>query len=377
MRVVWLILSAGMLSRPILNWRSACPRHGAAKVWHPTFVVVVAVLFLAGIAISYFLGGQGTFQPGVDVSGRTVAAVPVHINALQDRDAAIRKKAATSLWLIGPEAIEATPALLVVLEDPDDGVRQAAARALGHCCPGTPAVIAGLVAVLKDKHAEVRAAAAGAFAEIWAAEKTSGDRTLVPKLQFGNEGSAERAAGPPDGTAEIRGLTEVLNDPDPRVRREAARALTEAGPLAATAAERLAHLAGGDVDRDVRLQAVLALGNTGPAAAEVAVPALVGVLRNDSRDGIRGNAGWALGRIHAQAETVIPALVEAFIREEMNDTRGMIAMGLAGYGSATRAAIPLLQAAATDPKVQENRDLVQSIRRIIQEIETRVPVRNE
>jgi HEAT repeat protein len=335
------------------------------------FVVVVAVLLIAGIAISCFLGVQGTFQPGVDVSGRTVAAVPLHIEALQDRDAAIRKKAATSLWLIGPEASAATPALLVALLDPDDGVRQAAARALGRSSSGTPAAIAGLVAALKDKNAEVRAAAAGAFAEIWVAEQSSGARTLVPKLEFGNEGS-ERAVGPPGRTAEIGPLTEVLNDPDPRVRREAAKALAEAGPLAAPAAERLAHLAGGDVNRDVRLQAVLALGNTGPGA-RVAVPALLGVLRNDSRDGIRGNAGWALGKIRAQAETVIPALVEAFIREEMNDTRGMIAMGLAGYTRATRAAIPLLQAAASDPKVQENRDLLQSIQRIIQEIETHVP----
>src|SRR5947209_440434 len=94
------------------------------------FVVAVAVLLAAGIILGYFLAGQGTFQPGVDVSSRTAAAVPLHIDALQARDAAIRKKAATSLWLIGSEAKEATPALLVALEDPDAGVRQAAAKAL-------------------------------------------------------------------------------------------------------------------------------------------------------------------------------------------------------------------------------------------------------
>src|SRR6516225_9907291 len=99
--------------------------------------IVILVLLTAGIALSYFLAGQGTFQPGVDVSGRTVAAVPIHINALQDQDAAVRKKAVTSLWLIGPEASVATPALLVALEDPDDGVRQAAAKALGRTSPGT------------------------------------------------------------------------------------------------------------------------------------------------------------------------------------------------------------------------------------------------
>src|SRR5438270_11888480 len=126
------------------------------KAWHPAFLVIVAVLVIAGIAIGYFLGPQRTFQPGVDVSSRTVAAVPLHIDALQSRDAAIRKKAATSLWLIGPEASAATPALLVALADPDEGVRQAAARALGRCSSGTPAAIPGLVTALKDKHAEVR-----------------------------------------------------------------------------------------------------------------------------------------------------------------------------------------------------------------------------
>src|SRR5439155_19648018 len=109
-----------------------------------------------------------------------VTAVPLHIDALQDSDVAIRKKAATSLWLIGPEASQATPALLLALHDPDDGVRQAAARALGRCSPGTPAALAGLVTALKDKHAEVRAAAAGAFAEMWVAEKSSGERVILP-----------------------------------------------------------------------------------------------------------------------------------------------------------------------------------------------------
>ena len=35
------------------------------------FLVALASLLLASIAICCFLGGQGTFQPGVDVSGRT------------------------------------------------------------------------------------------------------------------------------------------------------------------------------------------------------------------------------------------------------------------------------------------------------------------
>jgi HEAT repeat protein len=216
------------------------------------------------------------------------------------------------------------------------------------------------VAALKDRHAEVRAAAAGALADLWVAE-TSLDGHF---------------AGSPDRTTAIGALTEVLDDPEARVRQQAARALTEAGPSAMPASERLANLARSDVDRDVRLQAVLALGNIGPRA-QAAVPALLDVLRKDSRDGIRGNAGWALGKIHAQAETVIPALVEAFLREEMNDTRGMIAMGLAGYGSATRSAIPLLQAAATEPRVRQNQALLQSIERIIKEIETRVPAQKE
>src|SRR5262249_32658258 len=168
------------------------------------FVVAVAVLLVAGIVLGYLLTGRGTFQPGVDVTSRTVAAVPLHLAALQDREATIRKKAATSLWLIGAEAKEATPALLVALEDPNEGVRQAAARALGRTGAGAPTVIPGLVAALKDQHAEVRASAAGALAELWGAEKPHGS------------------------TSAIAALTDAPNEPDPRVRPEVARALTQA-----------------------------------------------------------------------------------------------------------------------------------------------------
>src|SRR4051812_35481550 len=59
-------------------------------------------------------------------------AVLTLIEALKDKDADIRAKAAESLWSIGPEARAAVPALVPLLKDKTAGVRLNAAGALGQ-----------------------------------------------------------------------------------------------------------------------------------------------------------------------------------------------------------------------------------------------------
>jgi HEAT repeat protein len=71
-------------------------------------------------------------------------------------------------------------------------------------------------------------------------------------------------------------LVNTLNDPNPRVRAEAARALARIGPEATEAVPALiARL--DDPDEEVRQAAARALGQVGPAAA-TAVPALISLI---------------------------------------------------------------------------------------------------
>ncbi|HVU87244.1 MAG TPA: HEAT repeat domain-containing protein [Pirellulales bacterium] len=78
------------------------------------------------------------------------------------------------------------------------------------------------------------------------------------------------------GTQAVPTLVKTLDDPNPRVRAEAARALARIGPEATEAVPALmARL--DDPDEDVRQASARALGQVGPAAAP-AVPALISLI---------------------------------------------------------------------------------------------------
>ncbi len=83
------------------------------------------------------------------------------------------------------------------------------------------------------------------------------------------------------GPSAVPPLVATLSDPNPRVRAEAARALSRIGSAAQAAVPQLIEQLQ-DPDRDVRQAAARALGQIGPAAAP-AVPALITLIEtNDS-----------------------------------------------------------------------------------------------
>lgn len=335
------------------------------------FLGVAFSLLLAILAFYLYLG-RPTHQTGVDVSGLTANATGGHIENLQHSDVTTRRKAARALWLIGMPSQEATAVLVEAVKDNDAQVREFAAKALGRASQGTATAIAILANALGDKEPSVRTAAAGALAELWTVDKAPGaGGAPIPTASQGADASRHKPASDKLSSAAVAAarpviptLTRTLCDPDARVRAQAARALTEAGPLAEPAVEELCNLLGSDTDGDARLHAILALASIGPGAKN-AVPVLLKRLRDDDRDGNRGNAGVALGRIRAQPETVVPALVEAFLREDWGDTRGMIVMGLAEFGAEAQRAVPLLEAALKDPKTQQKPDVLQGIDRVM------------
>lgn len=120
--------------------------------------------------------------PGVDEKIRA------HVEALRDRDAAVRYSAVEALVGIGPDAAPAVPALASALRDPDAGMRGAAAAA--------PA----LGDRLRDSNAGVREAAAAALRDI--------------------------------GPEAVPVLEEALKDPDAAVRWSAREALDAIGDRA-------------------------------------------------------------------------------------------------------------------------------------------------
>src|SRR5262249_30440335 len=141
----------------------------------------------------------------------TAEAVPDHITALGNKDAAVRQKAARSLWQIGTYASVATPALLEAAKDPDPHVRHCAAQALGRTSQPTSDAVPVLTAALRDREVEVRAAAAASLAEVWWASKGPppsagrGQAPRAPPAKLSPETAA--AAGPA-----IPVLTETLAD---------------------------------------------------------------------------------------------------------------------------------------------------------------------
>jgi HEAT repeat protein len=116
--------------------------------------------------------------------------------------------------------------------------------------------------------------------------------------------------------------SEKLEDPDPQVRRQAARSLAaleakEAVPGLTTALK--------DKDDGVRASAAEALWSIGPAAKE-AIPALTAALKDKNVD-VRLNAAGALGGIGPEAKSAVPAL-NAALKDQNEDVRNAAAKAL-------------------------------------------------
>jgi HEAT repeat protein len=131
------------------------------------------------------------------MGARGKSAVPALARALADPEAEVRSQAAAALQAMGRDAAAAAPALIALLQDADAGARGSAASALGAI--GAPEALAArpdLMAGVKDNDPDVRASCAWALGEL---------------------GTEARDA--------LGVLTDAMADPDPEVRRWAARAV--------------------------------------------------------------------------------------------------------------------------------------------------------
>jgi HEAT repeat protein len=108
--------------------------------------------------------------------------------------------------------------------------------------------------------------------------RSPGDR-LLPRQRTAEQATIDALAR--IGASSVPALVDVLHDPDPELRRDAARALARIGSDAREAVpELIAAL--DDKDAGVRSFATRALGEIGPAAGK-AVPALIKELRQNAK----------------------------------------------------------------------------------------------
>lgn len=115
------------------------------------------VLVLAGM-----LTGCGEQKP-TTIHGKSVSH---WVEALQDHDTKVRKKAVAALGNVGAADPAAIPALIGALKDNDAGVRAAATLALLKIGPAAQDATDALAEAQKDKDQKVRDLAAKALQRI-------------------------------------------------------------------------------------------------------------------------------------------------------------------------------------------------------------------
>jgi HEAT repeat protein/beta-lactamase regulating signal transducer with metallopeptidase domain len=152
------------------------------------------------------------------------SAVDALGNALRaDSDAGVRETAAWALGELGDA--DAVPALSAGLADPSDRVRSTCAWALGEISPHTAPT--ALINALTDPVVEVRRNAVWALAQIGDRGGASAQalRAATRDSDPGVKRGALRALAMIGDSTAYDALAEMLKDPDPAVRKEAAAAL--------------------------------------------------------------------------------------------------------------------------------------------------------
>lgn len=246
------------------------------------------------------------------IGSASQTAVPGLRRMLSDDSGLIRHAAALSLMRIGPEAISAVGYLQEALKDKEPIVRVAAAQALLRLAPSQSAEsgteVAVLVAELANPDQDVRRDAVKALEEA--------GKVAVPLLTKMLEASepatviatCDALAGiGNDANTAIPEMLSLLKSPQPGIRWHAAEAL---GTIAvADPGEVVAAIIPllSDPKPLVRLHTAHALGSLGEAAAP-ATPALAKLLADDEEIPIRLAALHALADIGEPAASAVPAI---------------------------------------------------------------------
>ena len=282
--------------------------------------------------------------------------VPALIEALKDKNGAVRSEVISALGAIGPPASAAVPRIRTLLQDPSSSIRRTAASALWWIESDSQVAVPILIEGLEDTRADLldRQTCVYVLGEMGPKAEAAVPALIVLlrgiQKSIRTETSVELSSNATEalgriGEPAVPALTILLGDKDPDICKNAAWALRKMGPKAKAAVPALCKMSR-ESDVELRRFAVGALGKIGPEA-HGAVTELIERLQ-DSDWKIRGSAIWALGSIGSDAKDSVPVLI-ALLKGMNEEARAPAIWALGKIGRNSKAAIPaLIESAKTD-----------------------------
>jgi len=288
--------------------------------------LLAAVIGLCGTLFFSCTTWQQTYglEKKSDIS--ELKAIPNLLNALQDKNWFVRKKAAMALGELGPEAEEAIPALIRALDDTHYEVRRESANAMEKIGSSSNELIP--VFILTNKlESKGWSEALQAAKEIGDIGPTAKDAIPALVMILNNEHdswsvhyhltqteAARTVAkiGPPAAADAIPALINCLDHLKPGVREAAVIALRDTGPEVKMAVPTIADLVAKDKVAVVRMEAAKTLGVIGPEAS-FALPTLVTALNNDKNPYVCQEAAMAMAKIDPASPLALDALARHLV----------------------------------------------------------------
>ncbi|MGC1307075.1 MAG: S-layer homology domain-containing protein [Phormidesmis sp.] len=273
-------------------------------------------------------------------------AVPHLADALESDSAPVRQAAAYALNEIGADAAAATPTLLEVIKDDNELVRALATSALTKVGLDRDLLLTVLVAAVQNESGLVQDIAADALVgmgadalpllgELLKNKQANSLAKQTAAALIGDIGQLD-TVGDSALQAGVSVLADTLNDGDSDVRKAAARALGDFGPLADVAIPALSRTLLGN-NSDVNQTVVGSLAKIG----QQSVPELTKALNSDDplTRLYAADAIWVITKDSAQ---ILPTLVSALADGDV-ESRELAALGLTYLGRQALPALPALR----------------------------------